>query len=190
MDEVPAVKGNYPVELVQWERRLSAMKNQLGLLAILLVAGGCGEDPKGLTHSHEGLGPHTGEAATFASGVITGHLELKLHDDKGDLELWLCEDEKFEQPFDLALDAAVEVEFLDVDGRKITLRPRNTGENEDEAGQPNVRAGKTNYFISPSTDAEWRKGKDFSSIVIVRFASFEPERQLDMFLEKVAPVYA
>ena len=26
--------------------------------------------------------------------------------------------------------------------------------------------------------------------VIVRFASFEPERQLDMFLEKVAPVYA
>jgi hypothetical protein len=26
--------------------------------------------------------------------------------------------------------------------------------------------------------------------VIVRFASFEPEKQLDMFLEKVAPAYA
>lgn len=166
------VNSKYPVELAHWERRLSAMKNRPGLLAILLVAGGCGDNPKALTHSHEGLGPHSGEAATFLSGVITGHLELKLHDDKGDLELWLCEDEKFEQPFDLALDAAVEVEFLDVDGRKITLRPRNTGKNEDEAGQPNVRAGKTNYFIFPSRDGEdasWLQGVQFQSNVIVRF---------------------
>ena len=69
----------------------------------------------------------------------------------------------------------IEIEFVDKESRKVTLRVRNTDKNEDEDGNANIRNGKTNYFISPSTDAEWRKGKDFSSIVIVRFASCTSE---------------
>ncbi len=127
-------------------------------------------------HGHEHVeGQHHGLPATFKGGDQSGHLELKLHDDKGDLELWLSKDAAGKQPFDLALDAVIEIEFVDKESRKVTLRVRNTDKNEDEDGNANIRNGKTNYFISPSTDAEWRKGKDFSSIVIVRFANCTSE---------------
>lgn len=128
-------------------------------------------------HGHEHVeGPHHGIPAAFSGGDQKGHLELKLHDDKGDLELWLSSDDKHEKPFDLPLDGTVEVEFVDVDGRKVTLRPRNTTQNEDEDGKPNIRDGKTNYFIYPSKegeDASWLQGKKFQSIVVVRFESGE-----------------
>lgn len=58
-------------------------------------------------------------------------------------------------------------------GRKVTLRPRNQTNNEDEDGNPNVRDGKTNCFIFPSQDGEdasWLMGKESQSIVIVRFS--------------------
>lgn len=125
-------------------------------------------------HGHEHHdGPHDGVPATFKGGAVTGHLELKLHDDKGDLELWLGEDSGFTRPFDLPLDATIEVEFVDVQGRKVTLRPRNRTSNDGEDGKPNVRDGKTNYFVFPGQsgdDASWLQGKEFQSIVIVRFA--------------------
>lgn len=125
-------------------------------------------------HGHEHVeGPHQGVPAAFSGGEAKGHLELKLHDDKGDLELWLAADAKYEKPFDLPLDSSIEIEFIDVQGRKVTLRPRNTTKNEDEDGKPNVRDGKTNYFIFPSQDGEdasWLMGKEFQSIVIVRFS--------------------
>ena len=123
-------------------------------------------------HGHDHVeGPHSGVPATF-KGNENGHLELKLHDDKGDLELWLSQDAALTKPFDLPLTDSVEIEFIDVDGRKVTLRPRNTEKNEDEDGNPNIRSGKTNYFIYPSKDgqdASWLKGKAFQSIVIVHF---------------------
>ena len=56
--------------------------------------------------------------------------------------------------------------------KKVTLRPRNTVKNEDEGGHPNIRNGKTNYFIFPSKsseDASWLKGKGFKALVVVRF---------------------
>jgi len=125
-------------------------------------------------HGHEHVeGPHHGVPATFKGGETTGHLELKLHDDKGDLELWLAEDAAYGRPFDLPLDAAIEIEFVDVDGQKVMLRPRNKTKNEDEDGTSNVRDGKTNYFIFPSQegeDATWLQGKQFQSIVVVRFS--------------------
>lgn len=125
-------------------------------------------------HGHEHRdGPHQGVPAAFQGGDVSGHLELKLHDDKGDLELWLAEDPEFTRPFDLALDASIEVEFIDVAGRTVTLRPRNRTKNEDEDGNSNIRDGKTNYFIFPSQigeDASWLKGEEFQSIVILRFA--------------------
>jgi len=124
-------------------------------------------------HGHEHHdGPHGGIPAAFTGGDTSGHLELKLHDDKGDLELWLGLDDKLEKPFDLPLAAEIDVEFVDVDGRKVTLRARNLEKNEDEDGNANGRDGKTNYFIYPSRadeDASWLQGKEFQSIAIVRF---------------------
>ncbi len=142
-------------------------------LALLgLVA--CNKQASGSTggttaHVH---GPHDGLVAPFQAGDASGYLELKLHDDKGDLELWLCQDDKLTTPFDLPIDATVEVEFRDEDGRRVTLRPRNRSRNQDEADKPNVRDGKTNYFIFPSEageDQSWLMGKEFKSLVIVRF---------------------
>jgi hypothetical protein len=103
---------------------------------------------------------------------VSGFVELKLHDDKGDLELWLGEDTHMTQPFDLPREASVEVEFIDLQGRKITLRPRNSTTNPDEDGKANIRDGRTNYFIFPSQgeDASWLMGKEFQSIVILRFS--------------------
>lgn len=124
-------------------------------------------------HGHEHAdGPHHGLIAGFSGGGTNGFLELKLHDDKGDLELWLAQDRAIAQPFDLSLDTSVEVQFVDVDGRVVSLRPRDLKSNEDENGKPNIRAGKTNYFIyptEPEQDASWLQGTEFQSIVVVRF---------------------
>ncbi len=126
-------------------------------------------------HGHEhASAPHHGVGAPFkgADGAVAGYVELKLHDDKGDLELWLTVDEAGHTPYDLPIDAGIQIVFSDVQGRDVTLRPRNTERNEDENGKPNVREGRTNYFIFPTSageDASWLQGKEFNSIVIVRF---------------------
>jgi hypothetical protein len=121
-------------------------------------------------HAHEGEdhGPHDGVPAGFADGL--GHLELKLHDDKGDLELWLTKDEAGQSPYDLPLDARITVTFGDHGGREVALAVRDGERNEDEDGQPNLRDGKTNYFIFPGdtgADASWLMGSDFVSQVFV-----------------------
>lgn len=127
-------------------------------------------------HGHlrnEGL--HHGVVASFSGDQgKTGHLELKLHDDKGDLELWLANDKAIKEPFDLPLETVIEIEFIDFDNRKVALEPRNRVQNEDEDGLPNIRDGKTQYFIYPTSegqDASWLMGKEFSSIVLLRFNS-------------------
>lgn len=121
-------------------------------------------------HGHEDSahGPHDGVPAGFADGL--GHLELKLHDDKGDLELWLTKDEAGQSPYDLPLDAQITVTFGDHGDRKVALAVRDGERNEDEDGQPNLRDGKTNYFIFPGdtgADASWLMGSDFVSQVFV-----------------------
>jgi hypothetical protein len=124
-------------------------------------------------HGHEHRdGPHDGVPASFKSGEMSGQLELKLHDDKGDLELWLYQDEEFKTPLDLDLATSIEIEFIDPVAKRVTLSPRNKVKNEDEDGTANVREGKTNYFIFPGktgSDASWLVGKDFHAIVVVRF---------------------
>ena len=116
-------------------------------------------------------GHNHGIVARITDGGISGWLELKLHDDKGDLELWLYRDLKKKIPFDLPLDTAILAEFPEM-GRTFTLSVRNREKNEDEAGQSNVREGKTNYFIFPGDsgqDPALLVGRSFSSMVKIKF---------------------
>ena len=126
-------------------------------------------------HQDHGVGPHEGLLASFTSsdGDTAGFLELKLHDDKGDLELWLACDRYMVHPMDLPLDARISVTFVDKDNQGVELGIRNAQRNEDEDGRPNVREGKTNYFVypvSPGVDTNWLKGASFRSRVVVAFS--------------------
>ncbi|MFT4840115.1 MAG: hypothetical protein ACI8UD_002210 [Planctomycetota bacterium] len=158
---------------------------------MLRVRHGGGDERNSLPldgHGHEHIeGPHHGVPATFAGGGQQGHLELKLHDDKGDLELWLNRDATLSQPFDLPIDSTIEIEFVDVSGKKVTLRARNKTTNEDEDGTANIRDGMSNYFIFPSQpgeDASWLQGKTFESIVIVRFRAAGKQLTSEEFVLK------
>ena len=121
-------------------------------------------------------GPHDGTLASFAGadGKPGGTLELKLHDDKGDLELWLMSHEGKDLPFGLPLDTKVKVVFQDQGGRAVELAVRNATTNEDEDGVAMIRGGKTNYFVFPGAtgaDATWLVGPDFRAQVVVSFTS-------------------
>lgn len=130
------------------------------------------DDDHGHAHAHDGpIGPHDGMVAELkdASGAAAGWIELKLHDDKGDLEAWLAKDKAISQPLDLPLTASLKVMF---EGRTaaVTLSVRDSAQNPDEDGNSTVRSGKTNYFIFPGdtgADATWLMGKEFSAKVRV-----------------------
>ena len=157
-------------------------------LSLLLTLTGCpaGQSKAGDAHGHDhdaaadhphgDGGGHDGGGSDGVIARITqadskvGYLRLKLHDDKGDLEMWLARDAEFAQPFDLPLDSTITVTFTDKESRTTTLRVRNRDKNEDEDGGPNVRDGRTNYFIFPGAtgeDAAWLKGADFLATVKV-----------------------
>ena len=131
-------------------------------------------------HSHgptedlkDHLAPNHGIAVPFMAGdKQIGYAELKLHDDKGDLELWLTQNMEASVPFDLPLDAVITVTFADKEQKAVELRVRNTKQNEDEDGKPNIRAKQTNYFIFPGdsgADASWLVGKEFKAQVSISF---------------------
>lgn len=127
-------------------------------------------------HGHEhGPTPHDGVVAHLRGpdGKDVGFVELKLHDDKGDLELWVARDVAMKEPFDLPLDTKVKVVFVDHQDRTVELAVRDREQNPDEDGVANVRAGKTNYFVFPGetgADAAWLVGKTFHSIVRLSFS--------------------
>lgn len=107
-------------------------------------------------------GPRTGFVVPLAGadGSAPGFAEIKLHDDKGDLEVWLATDRGMTAPLDLAMDAAVLVEFPEMQ-KRVELRVRNLEGNEDEDGASMVRDGRTNYFIYPGdtgADSSWLMG--------------------------------
>lgn len=137
---------------------------------------------------HHGAQPaHGGVAAPLrdAAGTITGWVELKLHDDKGDLELWLAQDPAMEKPLDLPLDSVIEAGFAALDNRTVELRVRNTTSNEDEAGNPNVRDGRSNYFIFPGqtgADASWLQGAAFRSPVTITVPKDDKELTAGPFI--------
>ena len=98
-------------------------------------------------------------------------LELKLHGDAGDLELWLYQGFAVSNwsasgarptPFDVPAETVVRLTFSSHDGKAIELRVRDKDKNEDEQGTPNMRDGRTNYFIFPGEsgqDPEWLVGE-------------------------------
>ena len=126
-------------------------------------------------HGHDDAGSESsGVVARFTGpdGKDAGFVRLKLHDDKGDLEIWIARDAKFAEPFDLPLDSKVTVTFVDKGGKSVELRVRNRDQNEDEEGKATVRGGRTNYFIFPGDsgqDASWLKGVAFLATVKVGF---------------------
>jgi hypothetical protein len=143
-----------------------ALKQLSGVLTLLKSS-----FPKELTAGNQAptwtSGPHTGRLAPLqdASGTTVAWAELKLHDDKGDLELWLGTDPRLATPFDLPLATVATVAFPKLN-KSVTLKVRNSQANEDEDAKPNIRDAKTNYFIFPGdtgADASWLMGATFSS---------------------------
>lgn len=79
---------------------------------------------------HQAEGPNHGMLQDFVSASgVTGSIEPKLHDDKGDLELWLTTRDGAGKPFDLPLDTVVTVSFPNLEQGSVELRIRNANTN-------------------------------------------------------------
>jgi hypothetical protein len=138
------------------------------------VSGNFDESGSDHGHDHAHSTPHDGVVAVLKreAGEQVGFVEIKLHDDKGDLELWIGKDIAIKQPMDLPADSEIAISFLDLTGKTASLRVRNDQHNEDEDGNANLRNGMTNYFIFPGEsgqDPRWLMGKDFQSRVKLSF---------------------
>ena len=111
-------------------------------------------------------------AAGLADGEkAAGFVEVKLHDDLGDLELWLSANAAGD-PLDVPADTVVRLTFPSHGGKTAQLRVRNEGQNEDEDGAPNMRGGATNYFVFPGdsgADAAWLQGAKWRGVCEVAF---------------------
>jgi len=159
---------------------MSIYKKIITLLAILIVAGCSAQEPKQTSHSHDANhahhhAPHDGITVPFYSKQgQAGFLEVKLHDDKGDIELWLTKDEDGTKPYDLPLASKINVTFPELNQKQVALQVRNSQKNEDEDGNGTIRNNRTNYFIFPSKkgeDASFLVGKDFVSPTVISFTA-------------------
>jgi len=107
-------------------------------------------------------------------GKHVGFIELKLHDDAGDLELWICKDGAMSEPLDFPASTSLKVSFPTHDNRSIQMNVRNNDKNEDEDGKENMRDGKTNYFVFPGDsdqDPAFLVGEKFRSTTTVTFTA-------------------
>lgn len=126
---------------------------------------------------HHGASPTEGGIMSVlqtADGKHVGFLELKLHDDAGDLEMWICRDGCMSEPLDFPATTSVTVTFPTHDNRSVTLAVRNMDKNEGEDGNENMRDGRTNYFIFPGEsdqDPEFLIGEKFRSTTTVTFTA-------------------
>ncbi len=122
-------------------------------------------------HTHSDSSHHGIVVPLFSGQQHKGFAEIKLHDDKGDLELWLTKDKTGGNPFELPLNSEIVVSFQKLDTQAV-LRIRNSEQNEDEEGNGNIRDNKTNYFIFPGdtgVDASFLTGKKFSTETVISF---------------------
>jgi len=117
-----------------------------------------------------------------------GFLELKLHGDAGDLELFLYTSAtggKNPKPFDVPKETVVRITFPSHAGKSVELRVRNMEKNEDEEGNPNMRGGGTNYFIFPGEsgqDPEWLVGEKWRGVATVAFEAGDKSYACDPFV--------
>ena len=131
-------------------------------------------DSAGMPHIHANEGPNSGFLfpAFDGEGKQTGTIEIKLHDDAGDLEVWLKKGGYEGEPWRLPLDTTLTLDFP-AESKTVTLVVRDTERNEDESGESTIFEEATNYFIFPGetgTDASWLMGADFAAKVELSFA--------------------
>ncbi len=128
----------------------------------------------GMPHIHANEGPNDGflHPVFDSGGKQVGTAEIKLHDDAGDLEVWLTRGGHGGEPWRLSLDTTLALDFPDL-GKTLTLAVRDRERNEDESGAPTIHEGATAYFVFPGetgADASWLTGEDFAAKAELRFA--------------------
>merc|ERR1719446_775830 len=111
------------------------------------LALGCGDQVSTISVSPGAFPTQGGIQAVLedSDGKAVGFIELKLHDDAGDLELWICKDGAMTEPLDFPPDTVLTVTCPTHDNKSVQLAVRNTEKNEDEDGNPTMRDGRTNY---------------------------------------------
>ena len=124
-------------------------------------------DAAGMPHIHANEGPNSGflQPVFDSGGEQIGTAEIKLHDDAGNLEIWLTQGGYGGQPWRVNADTTLAMTFPDLE-RELTLAVRDQERNEDESGNVTILNGATNYFIFPGetgTDAAWLMGPDFAA---------------------------
>lgn len=124
-------------------------------------------EASGMPHIHANEGPNSGFLFPVfdTEGKQSGTVEIKLHDDAGDLEVWLNKGGYEGAPWRLPLDTTLTLAFPS-EGKKINLAVRDTERNEDESGESTIFDGKTNYFVFPAdtgVDASWLMGSEFAA---------------------------
>ncbi len=127
----------------------------------------------GMPHIHANEGPNGGylHPVFGTNGDQAGTVEIKLHDDAGDIEVWLTRQGHGGPVWDLPVDSRIKLHFPDLK-KQVQLAVRDAEENRDESGQITVREGATNYFVFPGetgADASWLMGADFAAKVAMNF---------------------
>ena len=130
-------------------------------------------DAAGMPHIHANEGPNSGFLFPIfdSNREQTGTVEIKLHDDAGDLEVWLKSGGYEGDPWRLPTDTTLTLNFPALN-KSVTLAVRDQDRNEDESGSSTIVEGNTNYFVFPGStdeDASWLMGADFAAKVELRF---------------------
>ena len=127
----------------------------------------------GMPHIHANEGPNGGFLFPIfdSNREQSGTVEIKLHDDAGDLEIWLKRGGYEGDPWRLPTETTLTLNFPALN-KSVTLAVRDQNRNEDESGASTIIEGNTNYFVFPGStdqDASWLMGADFAAKVELRF---------------------
>ena len=129
----------------------------------------------GMPHIHANEGPNGGFLFPVfdVDGKQNATVEIKLHDDAGDLEVWLKKGGYDGEALLLPTATILTLDFPALD-RNVTLAVRDHERNEDESGNSTVVEAKTNYFVFPGetgVDATWLMGAEFAAKVELSFTN-------------------